>query len=101
MEVLSEVIKSYRAFAVADLLEKSLHTKNKAVLIVLSRDQDIAQFQAQLQRLLKCDILAFPAWDCLPYDRVSPSLDCVNQRVNTLTALAEIPTQIVVTSVEP
>ena len=30
------------------------------------------------------EIVRFPAWDCLPYDRVSPSADIVAQRVSTL-----------------
>ncbi len=94
METLSQVIKSYRAFAVAGLLEKT-----KSALIILSRDNDISQFTVQLERLLKRKILAFPAWDCLPYDRVSPSLDCISQRVQALTTLAEEPEQILVTSV--
>ncbi len=92
--ILSQVIKSYRAFATAKLCEQT-----KTALIVLSRDRDITQFKDQLERLLKRSILEFPAWDCLPYDRVSPSLDCVSQRVNTLTTLAEEPEQILVTSV--
>ena len=29
-------------------------------------------------------IAVFPAWDCLPYDRVSPSSDLVAHRVSTL-----------------
>ncbi len=32
-------------------------------------------------------VLAFPAWDCLPYDRVSPHGDIVAQRVSCLTKL--------------
>ncbi|MEK9673721.1 MAG: transcription-repair coupling factor [Rhodospirillaceae bacterium] len=32
--------------------------------------------------------LAFPAWDCLPFDRVSPKLDIVAGRVATLSGLA-------------
>ena len=32
-------------------------------------------------------VLDFPAWDCLPYDRVSPNKDIVCQRVSTLSAL--------------
>ncbi|WP_322786840.1 transcription-repair coupling factor [Rhodovibrio salinarum] len=33
-------------------------------------------------------VLRFPAWDCLPYDRVSPHRDVVAQRVDTLSRLA-------------
>ncbi len=32
-------------------------------------------------------VLTFPAWDCLPYDRVSPKTDIVARRVGTLTEL--------------
>ena len=33
------------------------------------------------------NVLTFPAWDCLPYDRVSPKTDIVARRVGTLTDL--------------
>jgi len=33
-------------------------------------------------------VLSFPAWDCLPYDRVSPKPDIVSARLATLAALA-------------
>ncbi|MDR3525865.1 MAG: transcription-repair coupling factor, partial [Rhizomicrobium sp.] len=33
-------------------------------------------------------ILQFPAWDCLPYDRMSPSPDIESQRLATLASLA-------------
>src|SRR5262249_45036642 len=35
------------------------------------------------------ETLAFPAWDCLPYDRVSPNTEIVSRRIDTLTRLAE------------
>lgn len=33
------------------------------------------------------EIIEFPAWDCLPYDRVSPTNDIVAKRVSALTDL--------------
>ncbi|GAA0566907.1 transcription-repair coupling factor [Rhizomicrobium electricum] len=36
----------------------------------------------------KVPVLSFPAWDCLPYDRMSPSPDIESQRLATLAALA-------------
>jgi transcription-repair coupling factor (superfamily II helicase) len=33
------------------------------------------------------EVLAFPAWDCLPYDRASPSLRASSERLATLNAL--------------
>src|SRR4051794_13966428 len=47
------------------------------------------------------DVLAFPAWDCLPYDRSSPSLRSTAERLATLHALqrkADKP-QLLVTTV--
>jgi len=35
------------------------------------------------------EVLTFPAWDCLPYDRVSPHRDILAHRVDVLTRLAE------------
>ena len=34
-------------------------------------------------------VLRFPAWDCLPYDRVSPRMDVMMQRLETLFRLRE------------
>ena len=45
-------------------------------------------------------VLSFPAWDCLPYDRVSPKPDIESRRLATLAALArggEKPCVIVTT----
>jgi transcription-repair coupling factor (superfamily II helicase) len=34
-------------------------------------------------------VLTFPAWDCLPYDRASPSLRATSERMATLSALQD------------
>jgi len=34
------------------------------------------------------EVVQFPAWDCLPYDRVSPNPEVVGRRIDTLTRLA-------------
>ncbi|MFT6581429.1 MAG: transcription-repair coupling factor (superfamily II helicase) [Alphaproteobacteria bacterium] len=34
------------------------------------------------------NILVFPAWDCLPYDRVSPNTEILSRRLDTLATLA-------------
>ncbi|HEY0302621.1 MAG TPA: CarD family transcriptional regulator, partial [Rhizomicrobium sp.] len=47
-------------------------------------------------------VLSFPAWDCLPYDRVSPKPDIESMRLATLAALARADgpdTALVVTTV--
>ena len=35
------------------------------------------------------ELIQIPAWDCLPYDRVSPNVDIVSRRVEGLTQLIE------------
>ena len=46
-------------------------------------------------------LLAFPAWDCLPYDRVSPKSDVESTRLATLATLAHGASgaSVIVTSV--
>jgi transcription-repair coupling factor (superfamily II helicase) len=47
------------------------------------------------------EIIRFPAWDCLPYDRVSPNPAIVSERIAALARLIEPPTKprIVLTTV--
>src|SRR5580698_4372619 len=45
-------------------------------------------------------LLSFPAWDCLPYDRVSPKPDIESTRLATLAALAKgVHACVIVTSI--
>ncbi len=37
----------------------------------------------------EAEVLRFPAWDCLPYDRVSPNPEIVSERVASLSRLLE------------
>ncbi|HEX7967871.1 MAG TPA: DEAD/DEAH box helicase, partial [Stellaceae bacterium] len=37
------------------------------------------------------EVITLPAWDCLPYDRVSPNADIMSRRIDALTRLAEAP----------
>ncbi len=71
----------------------------------------VARDDARLARL--CEALVFfapeveavavPAWDCLPYDRVSPNPEIVARRIDALTRLATTPVpaagRVVVTTV--
>src|SRR5829696_8991320 len=48
----------------------------------LSAFTDAFRFFAQ-----QVEVLTFPAWDCLPYDRVGPSAGVAAQRMATLSRL--------------
>ena len=41
--------------------------------------------------LPECECLLLPAWDCLPFDRVSPTADVMAQRLAALSRLADGP----------
>src|SRR5690348_14962459 len=48
------------------------------------------------------EVLTFPAWDCLPYDRIGPSAGIAAQRMTTLSRLAaglDTAPRLLVTSV--
>jgi transcription-repair coupling factor (superfamily II helicase) len=61
-------------------------------LAVICRD---GQRMASLARALSffgpdLQVMEFPAWDCLPYDRVSPNAGVVAQRMTALSRLARV-----------
>jgi transcription-repair coupling factor (superfamily II helicase) len=58
-------------------------------LHVCRDDGRMARFAAALAFFHpELEALTFPAWDCLPYDRVSPNGEIVSRRIDTLTRLA-------------
>jgi transcription-repair coupling factor (superfamily II helicase) len=63
-----------------------------AWLHVCRDDGRMARFLAALQFFHPgIHVLSFPAWDCLPYDRVSPNGEIISRRIDTLTRLAARP----------
>lgn len=72
------------------LLAERLYAERKApVLFVAQNDARMAATEAAA-RFFNPDleILTLPAWDCLPYDRVSPTSALIAQRMATLATLA-------------
>src|SRR5271170_3532987 len=58
-------------------------------LHVCRDDGRMARFTAALAFFHpEIQALTFPAWDCLPYDRVSPNAELLSRRIDTLTQLA-------------
>jgi transcription-repair coupling factor (superfamily II helicase) len=63
--------------------------KAGAWLHVCRDDARMGRFAAALQFFHPTlDVLTFPAWDCLPYDRVSPNGEITSRRIDALTRLA-------------
>ncbi|MBV8509337.1 MAG: transcription-repair coupling factor, partial [Xanthobacteraceae bacterium] len=91
---LTNVADGAEGLVVADLARAVAAKPNAPAtsLLVICRD---GPRLAQLARALKFfapDVveLEFPAWDCQPYDRVSPHAGVVAQRMTTLSRLARL-----------
>ncbi len=59
-------------------------------ILHVARDLDRARQLAELARFFApgLEVLILPAWDCLPYDRISPNPQLVAERLITLARLA-------------
>ena len=75
--------------------------KSAPLLVYVARDDGVAARMVEALAFFAPDLTVwdFPAWDCLPYDRVSPNVDVVARRIDTMTRLMSAPKGIVVTSI--
>jgi transcription-repair coupling factor (superfamily II helicase) len=62
----------------------------KGLVVFIASDDAHATAACEAARFFapELDVHYFPAWDCLPYDRVSPRSDIESARLATLAALA-------------
>jgi transcription-repair coupling factor (superfamily II helicase) len=77
----------------ARVLAELAHKAGAAGVLHVATDDGRAARLAELLAFFapEIEVLAFPAWDCLPYDRVSPNPAVVSRRIDTLTRLLEHP----------
>ena len=72
------------------LLIAALVGEGGDVLVVARDDVGMARHAEALAFFASAvECLEFPAWDCLPYDRVSPKPELVNRRIDTLARLMD------------
>lgn len=84
--------------AISTLLEE----KKGTTLLIVRDDRRMASLASTLQVFSPhIPLLLFPAWDCLPYDRVSPASHIIAERIKTLCTLLHHSTrkQCVITTV--
>jgi transcription-repair coupling factor (superfamily II helicase) len=91
---LANVADGAEGLVIADLARAMAARKETPATsaVVICRD---GPRMAALARALaffapEIEVLQFPAWDCLPYDRVSPHAGVVAQRMTTLSRLARV-----------
>ena len=89
---LSRAPDGFDAFCVADLARAMAREgeKRSVVLVHVARDSQRARAFAEALAFAAPEIeaLEFPAWDCQPYDRVSPNAALVARRMTSLSRLA-------------
>ncbi len=86
----------------AFLLSRRRREHTGSIVHVCRDDTRMARLSEALTFAMpELEILRFPAWDCLPYDRVSPNPALVSERIATLAKLLEPPNgpRIVLTTV--
>jgi len=97
--------EGYDALIVKDLLRARQTAGLGTTLVHIARDDARATAFHDALKYFDPDltVLEFPAWDCLPYDRVSPKPEIVSRRLSTLGVLERIQARhipaVVVTTV--
>ena len=96
----SSVSKGYDAFLVNGLAQSS----SQDIIYIAPDGNELANIASLLEYINpKLKILKFPAWDTVPYDRVSPNPSIVATRIECLSELALNPNsrtpRVIITSV--
>src|SRR6201996_9684877 len=91
--------EGHDAFVIGDAVSRGAA---KTLLHICRDDGRMARTLQALQFFYPdIEVVTFPAWDCLPYDRVSPNAEITSRRIDALTRLEEAPdvSRIVLTPV--
>ncbi|TAJ33305.1 transcription-repair coupling factor [Bosea sp. (in: a-proteobacteria)] len=89
---LAGVPDGFDAVVLADLTRaRAKKAEGAALLVFVARDGQRLQVLDNALQFVAPDleVMSFPAWDCQPYDRVSPAPAVVAHRMTTLSRLAK------------
>jgi len=90
--VLSGMPEGMDALLISELLRAAAAGGGETVLHIARDDSRIAVLEEMIAFFApEVEVLSFPAWDCLPYDRVSPHGDICAHRMTVLSHLAAEP----------
>ena len=85
------IADSFGRFVLMDLANTN---PNRPIIAICRHENQLDQIAKDIATLdPTLEILKFPSWDCLPYDRVSPKKDVIGKRVQTLTCLLQAQTR--------
>ena len=83
------VPSGFDAMLLADAAARAFADGKRPLLHIASDDGRLAALASAVRFFAPdLEVITLPAWDCLPYDRVSPQADIVAQRMAALSALA-------------
>ncbi|MDA1059587.1 MAG: transcription-repair coupling factor [Proteobacteria bacterium] len=76
----------------AQVLADLVRAEKVTQVVFVARDGERQAALADAMRFFapELPVIVFPAWDCLPYDRVSPNQEVVAARMAALTGLAKL-----------
>ena len=76
------------ALVLADCLAVLARAEEPGLCVVVRDGQRLQQFEQALKVFApEADVVSIPAWDCLPYDRVSPNPVIAARRMVALATL--------------
>ncbi|KPF61005.1 transcription-repair coupling factor [alpha proteobacterium AAP81b] len=100
---LARCAPGYLPWLLADTARAAAALAGNARAVFLAADEAAARGLADAANFFapELDVVSLPAWDCLPYDRASPSLRIAAERLAALAKLAQPApgAQLVVTTV--
>ena len=90
---LAGVPPGFLPWLATDLARAAHATSKPARAVVIASDEAAMRALAETAPLFapEVEVLTLPAWDCLPYDRASPALRVMAERLSTLNALQQQP----------
>ncbi len=88
--IFSGVPEGFDALVLAQRVHEAARESGPGVILHVARDdRRLANLETALKFFApKVRILTFPAWDTVPYDRISPNSEIVAKRIATLSRLA-------------
>ena len=94
-KVFSSVPSGFEPFILAQ------EAKKGGIVYVASNENQMAFAEKVLALIApKVEVLSYPNWDTVPYDRISPSPDIIGEQIATLTKLPTLSkNQIILTTV--
>lgn len=87
---LGGVPDGYEAVVLAESLSQLCKNEDNPCIVFVARDgQRAADVETAFEFFAPwAEVLHVPAWDCLPYDRVSPSNEALSKRISALAKMA-------------